>query len=460
MSDDEETPKMTIKFKTTQTTHELEVAQNATVEKVKDALAAKLNHPKERLTLIFSGKILKDPDSIASYGIKDGMVVHMVQRAGSSTAGGSSAPAAAPPAGGLGGLLGSLGGMAPNISPQAQQLMSNPEFMRTMMDSPMMQSMLNSPELLRSLFSENPAVQQIIQRNPELGHVLNDPETIRQTLEMVRNPSAFQEMMRNHDQAVRNLQGIPGGEAALQRLYTDVQEPLLNSTMGSLSGNPFQSNPQNNQDSTTVRELRTQKRCRTRGVRAADRTADSSERPPARTRPPRRPATLGALGSMISPEMVSGVMRQLANRPELLNALGPAGSQMGRMLQNINPATLTNPRVMNAMRQIQQATEVLRQEAPELANMMGIPSGAFGGLLPGADGGAAAQPAENPAGGNQAGLGQGVMDFASLLQGMNLGGMGGGQAAPTQPPEERFRSQLEQLVGHGLRGSRKPTFGP
>jgi ubiquilin len=44
------------------------------------------------------------------------------------------------------------------------------------------------------------------QRNPELGHILNDPEIIRQTMEMVRNPNMFQEMMRNHDQAIRNLQ--------------------------------------------------------------------------------------------------------------------------------------------------------------------------------------------------------------------------------------------------------------
>lgn len=42
--------------------------------------------------------------------------------------------------------------------------------------------------------------------NPELGHILNDPELIRQTMEMMRNPNMFQELMRNHDQAIRNLQ--------------------------------------------------------------------------------------------------------------------------------------------------------------------------------------------------------------------------------------------------------------
>jgi ubiquilin len=70
-------------------------------------------------------------------------------------------------------------------------------------------------------------------------------------MDMIRNPTMFNEMMRNHDQAIRNLQGIPGGEAALQRLYQDVQEPLLNSTVGSLGGNPFASSNTNDQDGTS-----------------------------------------------------------------------------------------------------------------------------------------------------------------------------------------------------------------
>lgn len=41
------------------------------------------------------------------------------------------------------------------------------------------------------------------------------------------------------------LQGIPGGEAALQRLYQDVSEPLMNSATSALAGNPFASNTGN-----------------------------------------------------------------------------------------------------------------------------------------------------------------------------------------------------------------------
>jgi ubiquilin len=67
----------------------------------------------------------------------------------------------------------------------------------------------------------------IFQRNPELTHVLNNPEVLRQSMELARNPAAFQELMRTQDRALSNLESIPGGYNALQRMYRDIQEPML-----------------------------------------------------------------------------------------------------------------------------------------------------------------------------------------------------------------------------------------
>lgn len=50
-----------------------------------------------------------------------------------------------------------------------------------------------------------------------------------------------------------DFKGIPGGQAALQRLYQDVQEPLLNSAANSFSRNPFASLVENS--STVSKEL-------------------------------------------------------------------------------------------------------------------------------------------------------------------------------------------------------------
>lgn len=48
------------------------------------------------------------------------------------------------------------------------------------------------------------------QRNPEISHMLNNPEMLRQTMELARNPAMLQELMRSHDRALSNLESIPG----------------------------------------------------------------------------------------------------------------------------------------------------------------------------------------------------------------------------------------------------------
>lgn len=102
---------------------------------------------------------------------------------------------------------------------------------------------------------------------------------------------------------------------------------------------------------------------------------------------------------------------------------------------------------MQAMTQISQATQVLMQEAPELLNMF-----QQGGRNPASGAPPTSEAASNPPPTSGASNMGGLMDFASMLQQMNIAGAGGG-AAPTaqlQPPEERFRSQLEQLVTMGF----------
>jgi ubiquilin len=46
-------------------------------------------------------------------------------------------------------------------------------------------------------------------------------------MELARNPSMLQELMRSHDRALSNLESIPGGYSALRRMYRDIQEPML-----------------------------------------------------------------------------------------------------------------------------------------------------------------------------------------------------------------------------------------
>ena len=139
--------------------------------------------------------------------------------------------------------------------------MTNPDMSRQLMNHPLVQNLMSNPEYLRTMLTSNPQMQQLIDRNPELNHLLNNPEVLRQTMEMMRNPAAFQEMMRSQDRALSNLESLPGGYNALRRMYTELQEPMLNAAQEQIVGdNPFASflNQGSQRSSTNVDSANTQ----------------------------------------------------------------------------------------------------------------------------------------------------------------------------------------------------------
>merc|ERR1719412_499278 len=93
-----------------------------------------------------------------------------------------------------------------------QSLMQNPQLMQQMMNSPMMQQMFSNPELL--------------QNNPQLRHVLKDPALMKHAMRAASNPEYYNEMLKNNDRALRNIESIPGGFSALSRLYNQIQKPM------------------------------------------------------------------------------------------------------------------------------------------------------------------------------------------------------------------------------------------
>ena len=143
----------------------------------------------------------------------------VVHQGGSPTSAGQGSPAAAGH------------GFAGNMQNMQQQMMNNPDMMRSMMNSPMMQSIMNNPEIMRSLIQSNPQMQAIIEQNPEIGHVLNDPAVLRQTLEAARSPELMREMMRTSDRAMSNIESHPEGFNMLRRMYHTVQEPLMDAAV-------------------------------------------------------------------------------------------------------------------------------------------------------------------------------------------------------------------------------------
>ncbi|XP_059001322.1 ubiquilin-4 isoform X1 [Mustela lutreola] len=512
------------------------------------------------------GKILKDGDTLSQHGIKDGLTVHLViktpQKAQDPAAGAGSSPSTPDPASapsttpaspatpaqpstsgsaasdagsrrssgggpspgagegppsaaasilsGFGGLLGlgSLGlGSANFMELQQQmqrQLMSNPEMLSQIMENPLVQDMMSNPDLMRHMIMANPQMQQLMERNPEISHMLNNPELMRQTMELARNPAMMQEMMRNQDRALSNLESIPGGYNALRRMYTDIQEPMFSAAREQFGNNPF-SSLAGNSDSSCSQPLRTENReplpnpwspspptsqAPGSGGEGTGGSGTSQVHPTVSNPFGINAASLGS-GVFNSPEMqallqqisenpqlmqnvisapyMRGMMQTLAQNPDfaaqmMVNVPLFAGNpqlqeqlrlQLPVFLQQMqNPeslSVLTNPRAMQALLQIQQGLQTLQTEAPGLVPSLGsfgmsrTPAPAAGsntGSAPEAPTSSPAPPATSSPAGAPSAQQHLVQQMVQLLAG------GGG--SQVQTPEVRFQQQLEQLNSMGF----------
>ncbi|KAM7320246.1 hypothetical protein ACRRTK_020689 [Alexandromys fortis] len=116
------------------------------------------------------------------------------------------------------------------------------------MGNPLVQDITSNPDPMCHMIMANPQMQQLIERNPGIRHMLNNPELMRQTMELARNPTMMQEIMRNQGRAPSNLESFPGGremQALLQQISENPQlmqnvisASYIRSMMQTLAQNP------------------------------------------------------------------------------------------------------------------------------------------------------------------------------------------------------------------------------
>ncbi|KAL7016260.1 hypothetical protein ACKWTF_009980 [Chironomus riparius] len=462
--------RITISVKTPKEKKDIEIDEDSSVETFKAIVAEKFEAEVEQLCLIFAGKILKDADSLKAHNIKDGLTVHLVIKAPPKPE--AQGPTRRPAdvrqtpfglnqIGGISGLeaLGANSNSFMDIQARMQnELMGNPELMRTILDNPLVQQMLNNPDTMRSLITSNPQMQDLMSRNPEISHMLNNPELLRQTMELARNPAMLQELMRSHDRAMSNLESVPGGYNALHRIYRDIQEPMLNAT-GAFGSNPFSGlvdtgSAENPQQGNENREPL---------PNPWGGPGPNNSNPP----PPNNVLNTPAMQSLLqqmsdNPEVMEGMMNapymrsmmealqqdpnmaaNLISQSPLLQSNPALQQQMRTMMPQLiqqmsNPEVqgmMSNPQALNAILQIQQGMEQLRQVAPGLVGSMGIPPPPPGTNQP-------------PVTGNAPNLGNQQL-FNDFMQRM-MNGMTNQGTQQNLPPEQRYQSQLEQLAAMGF----------
>ncbi|KAF4514011.1 UNVERIFIED_CONTAM: hypothetical protein B566_EDAN018604 [Ephemera danica] len=309
----------------------------------------------------------------------------------------------------------------------------------------------------------------------------------------------------------------------MQRMYREIQEPMLNAASEGFGRNPFAAlvAGQNNADNPNNPQLGQENRDPLPNPWSGGGGGSAGGRGGARAGA-RAPTAAGAgTGLMNSPAMQSllqqvmenpqlmqtmlsapytqSVFQQFAANPELANQLlasnplladNPAmQEQMRAMMPNFiqqlqNPEMqtfMTNPQALNAVLQIQQGLEQLRQAAPGLVNSMGLGGlSGLGGLVPpGASPATPASPGSGPQSPAATTAGStnttttsssspsstapssmpnpNNADLFSQFMAQMISTMSTQDPSSNAPPEERYRTQLEQLTAMGF-GNREANL--
>ena len=97
------------------------------------------------------------------------------------------------------------------------------------MSSPYMQSFFSNPEAIQQILTMNPAMKDIMEKNPEMSAMLRNPQVLKQMGDMARSPTIMKEYLRQADNMQRQLETLPGGFQYLQQMTHDVQDPVYES---------------------------------------------------------------------------------------------------------------------------------------------------------------------------------------------------------------------------------------
>lgn len=210
---------VTFKVKTSSDrNHTITMAESATVLELKTKLAGEdlENVPIERQRLIYSGRVMKNDDTLGSYKIKANNTIHMVKSAASNptqqTSTTGPTPRAVPenisagtnpndPLAGLTGaryaghqinlpgmdMFGPDGGMGPPMDEERiQRMMSDPNVQQSMNEA------LSNPDFVNMLIQSNPMLRNMpnareMITSPFMRQMMTNPQMMSQAMRMQRN---------------------------------------------------------------------------------------------------------------------------------------------------------------------------------------------------------------------------------------------------------------------------------
>ncbi|KAG6154643.1 hypothetical protein E4U27_006259 [Claviceps purpurea] len=266
---------ITFKVKTSsEHNYTLTMPESATILELKTKLASEdfEKIPIERQRLIYSGRVMKNDDTLGSYNVKHNNTIHMVRSAASNplppSSTGASAARTVPdniaagtnpndPLAGLTGaryaghqinlpgmdVFGPDGGMGPPMDEdRIQRMMSDPNVQQSMNEA------LSNPQFVDMLIESNPMLRNIpnardIISSPFMRHMMTNPQMMSQAMRMQRNMRGAESAFPAPGMTDTSPEAAESGDAPSAGDPSQRQNPFMNpfampgGLMGGAGGN-------------------------------------------------------------------------------------------------------------------------------------------------------------------------------------------------------------------------------
>ncbi|XP_055479676.1 ubiquilin-3-like [Psammomys obesus] len=375
-----------VTVKTPRDSKEFWLAENSNVLRFKKQISKYLHCDTDRLVLIFTGKILQDQDILSQRGVLDGSTVHVVVRTrlkGSACTRTLAGPTghrthrSEPLASDSARVLARLGRLA-RRSPDLADFFSQ-----------LVQLLTSAPESLVK-FLEDPLIQGLA--NAKQANGMRLPESSKKTQkrdsETFQKPARQQEVLQKHKHRLAAPKAVPGGDNAMRPGFSDIQQimlstlALLAASKGHLPGSELCRGEANNAHCssdptvtsapvrTLAQEVSTGGVTQVKGIvssqassRCRPGTLDLQPDADLPSQESLQPVEKDPVSSQLSLLVLCRAVNVLQQISVLLHQLA-TGSPLLHHIPLL-PA-LTNPRVLQALLQIEQGLQTLSREVPEL----------------------------------------------------------------------------------------------
>ncbi|OHS98042.1 hypothetical protein TRFO_35652 [Tritrichomonas foetus] len=185
----------------------IDIVDSFTVECLKEKIADITGNSTDTIILAYKGQFLENELTILSYGIKSGSSIFALFRQNRKPKTEKEI-----------------------ISIKSQNQQQNPmlSFLNSPIGKSMTTMMQENPDIYMNMLQSNPAMKKLVEANPQIQQILNDPNTFDE-LKSLSSDIHFEQTARTMDCMMNSIESTPRGLLSLTKHMEEVQNPFFES---------------------------------------------------------------------------------------------------------------------------------------------------------------------------------------------------------------------------------------